>query len=228
MTLTEGLNLMNELLKRQFGLKLQRTSSKKALNNREKRENFYEMHDIFAMPNESRALDKINAFKPILTGWSVGVPQVNDEEILRCKLQDGCNVVCLGIAFDSWLCSDSEQKHRYDSIKKQCLGNAREMQKRQIQHEIEMEKQNWLMLSETEKQEEKNLELKIYDDKNRRFEISRTQWINEKDKKREAKSEKEKRRKVKSEQVLERMKTTFIGYHPSGFFGNLNLEENSE
>ena len=102
------------------------------------------------------------------------------------------------------------------------------MQKRQIQHEIEMEKQNWLMLSETEKQEEKNLELKIYDDKNRRFEISRTQWINEKDKKREAKGEKEKRRKVKSEQVLERMKTTFIGYHPSGFFGNLNLEENSE
>ena len=82
MTLTEGLNLMNELLKRQFGLKLQRTSSKKALNNGEKRENFYEMHYIFVMPNESRALDKINAFKPILTGWSVGVPQVNDEEIL--------------------------------------------------------------------------------------------------------------------------------------------------
>ena len=221
MTLTEGLNQMNELLKRQFGLKLQRTSSKTASKKGEKRENFYEMQDIFVVSNND--LKRIHALKPVLPCWSVSIAQITDEEILSCKLQNGYSIVCLGIAFDSWPCSDSEHKHQYDSMKKQCLGNTRELKKRQIQNDIETDKLDWSKLPETEKQQRKQLEVSLDEDRNRRYEISRTQSMHEKAKKQKAKRAMKKRHRHNSEQALAKKKSTFIGYHPMGFFGNLSI-----
>ena len=214
---------MNELLKRQFGLRLERTSSRTGSKKGEKRDYVYEMHDIFDVANANNELNGINSMKPSLACWSVNNSHVSDEEILSCKIQNGYTIVQLGIAFDSWPCSYSGQRYRYESMKKQCLGNARERKKQKILHDIETEKTAWSMLSETEKQHQTQLRQNYDEDLNDRFEKSKNKSNNEKAKKREAKIATRKKHKRRAENALAKKKAAFIGYHPMGFFGSLTM-----
>ena len=104
LSLTEGINLLNDVLTRQFGIKIH-------MNNRmrpkrgETRDTIYEFHDAFQIhhiyPDLNNEEVISNIARPILIPWTTH-EQTRQEDILSYKILNEKKIVYPGKAFEHW------------------------------------------------------------------------------------------------------------------------------
>ena len=152
LSVTEGITLLNEVLQRQFAMKLQRTNKKSQDSKQNTRQYIYQIDDSFSQCNIQEGENLIHQNKPNLTPWSTDIAPPKDEEILSYKSVHGKNIVCLGSAFEKWIDGFAEHRNGYKQMKSECLGTKHEHQKRKIEHDICCETEEWSKLSDDDKQ----------------------------------------------------------------------------